>query len=357
MIVLVEPVCGSWVHEEVNAGFLQMIVNNSADDILYVGEKEHVRCVRKLSGSPRVCYAVIKKTVSMDNADLYENTAYYVRLLNCIITRYRPERLFILCGYRPCLLATISAALIYRNMDIYFVLHGMIEEKKGRKDSYKKLLKFSMLCRRLHLISYSPYCTGKYWNVRDDKFIFLHHPYIYRKMKLAKEKGRNTSAKMVIGIIGACANDKALKLVTEVTRQLSSDYEYEFWVISRFGKKFRNLKNVRILDLEFERTQMERIMTEIDFLLMPYGRDEYTVSASGVLWDAIANGIPCFMLDSSYFKYYMKFNIGYLAGSMDGLCRIICGKIKAGSKEQEMFFTDLDKIEAENNRKIKDLLK
>lgn len=357
MIVLVEPVCGSWVHEEVNAGFLQMIVNNSADDILYVGEKEHVRCVRKLSGSPRVCYAVIKKTVSMDNADLYENTAYYVRLLNCIITRYRPERLFILCGYRPCLLASVSAALIYRNTDIYFVLHGMIEEKKGHKDSYRKLLKLSMFCRRMRFISYSPYCTGKYWNVKDEKFIFLHHPYICGKGKTLKENSMNTGTKTVIGIIGACANDKALKLVAEVTRQLVDGCEYEFWVMSRFGKKFRNLKNVRILDLEFERAQIEKVMTKIDFLLIPYGRDEYAVSASGVLWDAIANEIPCLMLDSSYFKYYMKFNIGYLAGSMDGLCRIICGKIKAGSKEQEMFFTDLDKIEAENNRKIKDLLK
>lgn len=356
MIILAEPVCCAWVHEEVNTGFLQLIADNSNEEILYFGEKEHIRCVRRIFCCPRIQYVAFTKVLDMDEADSYKNTVFYFRILNHIAVKYKPRKLFVLCGYRPCILASEINAVLHRQIRIYFVLHGMIEEKKGRKESYKRLLKAGGLCKRLCFISYSPYCTGTYWGIRDDKFVFLHHPYAGRKSMEMTEKRKTDSGKIVIGVIGACANDKAVKLITSVNRRQEGEQKYEFWVVSRFGRKFRPLKNVRVFSMKFERKEIERMMREMDYMLLPYGRDEYALSASGVLWDAIANRIPCFLLDSKYFEYYMAYQIGYQAETIEGLCKIICEKAGQKKLDQEAFFVNLDRIVRENNETVRYLL-
>lgn len=355
MIVLVEPVCSRWVHEEVNAGFLRLIADNSDEDVLYVGEWEHIQCIRRIYGSQQIHYVTVKKTIRMDEADLYKNAVYYFRLLNEIVVRYRPKKLFILCGYRPCLLASELMSIIHWKLKTYFVLHGMVEEKKGHKQSYMKLFQFSRYCKKLCFITYSPYCTGKYWGTHEDKFVFLHHPYICEKRAVLNAGKKGGNSKIIIGIIGACANDKAEKLISSVNR-CQGAHEYEFWVASRFGGRFRHLENVTVLDLEYERRKMETIMRKMDFLLLPYGRGDYEISASGVFWDAIANRVPCLMLDSNYFKYYLTYNIGYQTDTIEGLRMIICEELQHKKKEHELFFVGLDRLERENNETVRHLL-
>lgn len=357
MIILVEPVCSVWVHEEVNAGFLQLITDNSDEEILYIGEKDHIHCVRRIFSCSQIHYVAVKKVLSMEEADFYQNTSYYFRLLNNIIVKYKPKKMFILCGYRPCILASELNAILHRKTEIYFILHGMIEEKKGHKQSYMRLFRVSELCKRLYFISYSPYCTEKYWGIHEKKFVFLHHPYVCRKqIGMTEKRNSDSNNKVIIGVIGACANDKAIKLI-ESMNQRQGEQQYEFWVISRFGKKFRPLENVKVLAMEFERKEIERMMKKMDYLLLPYGRDEYSVSASGVLWDAIVNKLPCLMLDSKYFGYYMTYKIGYQSDTLEGLCKIICEKTGQKKLEQEAFFVDLDRIISENNKTVKYLLR
>lgn len=355
MIALVEPVCSRWIHEEVNAGFLQIITNHENGEILYIGEQEHIRCVRRIYDHSGIRFAAIRKTVPIEKADLYDNTAYYIKLLHDILITYRPEKLLILCGYRPCILAAEIVSFRYRHINVYFVLHGMIEEGKGRRESYRKLFWYSRFCKKLRFISYSPYCTGNYWGTSKDKFIFLHHPYIHRNQKVLSRKEKKADTKIIIGIIGACANQKAIRLISMLNRNHENG-EYEFWVASKFGKKFAALPNVKVLNLEFERKKMEALMQKMDYLLLPYGRSEYTVSASGVLWDAIENRLPCLMLDSSYLTYYMTYHIGYQADSVEKLCNIICDELLQGKRAPAAFFVHLDKLEQERDETVSAIL-
>ena len=168
-------------------------------------------------------------------------------------------------------------------------------------------------------------------------------------------KEKSPFGKVIIGIIGACTNDKAEQLISAVN-QNNKDCKYEFWIASKFGRKFRRLRNVKVLDCEFERKDMEKLMKKMDFLLLPYGHDEYMLSASGVLWDAVANGLPCLMLDSDYFKYYMRYKIGYQADSMAELYEVICKVIRQPEEIQEKFFVDMEEIEHENAETIRYLL-
>ncbi|MCM1120968.1 MAG: hypothetical protein NC416_00140 [Eubacterium sp.] len=355
MIVLLEPVCSAWIHEEVNAGFLQLIMNNSSDEeVTYIGEKNHLHCIKKIYDNPQVHFIVLSRFIDFHAADLYKNLFEYFRLLCSVMIRCKPDKLFVLCGYRPCILAVELVSILFRNVEINLIVHGMIEEKKGHKKSYDKLFKIGNSCKRLRFVSYSPYCTGRYWNIKEDKFVFLHHPYVKSSQHTPASR-KSKESKIIIGIIGACANEKAKKLISLVNKNELIN-EYEFWVASKFGKKFKNLKNVKVLDLEFERKNIEKIMCSMNYLLLPYGKDEYMLSASGVVWDAVSNRIPCLMLDSKYFAYYMPYKIGYQADSIKELCEIICDRIQEGGGGNDTFFVGMDQIDWENEKKIKYLL-
>lgn len=354
MIILLEPICSSWTHEEVNAGFLQLVRKNSSDEVVYIGEKEHVRCIRNILADSNVDYKVIAGQMPWQDTDSYENTASYFRLLCSIILKYKPSILFVLCGYRPCILAVEMVSFLFPHIKINLTIHGMVEEYKGNGKSYKNLFKLAECFRNLQFVTYSPFCTESYWGLKRKKFFFLHHPYINIENKIFERQGCKKE-KITIGIIGACANDKALRVIYMVNK-CELNQNYEFLVISRFGRYFRHLKNVRVMELEFDRESKNRLMKDMDYLLLPYGRYEYALSASGVLWDAIANQVPCLMLDSKYFEYYMPHTIGYQAKDINELCKVICKIIQLNREKSEIFFTDIGKIEQERDRIMRQML-
>lgn len=355
MIILLEPVCSAWVHEEVNAGFLKLVCENTDQKVLYVGEKEHLRCVKRIWNSKRVEYKALVKTVPQEEADSYENTFYYLSLFRDVLVRYKPDILFILCGYRPCILAAEIISIFFLKTKINQVIHGMIEEKKGKTKSYARLFANSLYVKNLDFVTYSPYCTDAYWKLKKNKFVFLDHPYIKVKNDTSVLISSDNSDTTRIGIVGACANTKAFKLISMVNR-CNLDHAYEFWIISKYGNRFKKLENVKVLELEFDRINKNRMICNMDYLLMPYGSDEYRQSASGVLWDAISNRIPCLMLDCKYFEYYSSYKIGYQAEDLRGLCKIVCEKIQNKKEKDATLFVGIDKIEDERCKTMQDLL-
>lgn len=352
MVVLLEPICSAWIHEDANAGFLQLVKQNCEDEIAFIAEKKHIQCIKKIYLDNDIEFISIKNPVEKSDSDDYIHFLYYFGLLKTVIWNYKPDRLFILCAYRPCILAAELAAIIYRKLEINIILHGMVEVCKGHHGSYRTLFHFSKFCNRLRFITFSPYCTGAYWDVNENKFIFLHLNYLEYKLH---RKDKQKQIKKVIGIIGACANDNAKKII-QYMNQHDLDANYEFWVASKYGKKFKNLNNVKVLELEFNRRKKMELLQQVDYLLLPYGQDEYALSASGVLWDAIMGQIPCFMLGSHYFKYYMQFKVGYQADNIKDLCKIMMEKIECTEDEKQDLFIGLDKLELQKRMAMKLLL-
>lgn len=353
MVILLEPTCGSWVHEEVNAGFLQLVVQNSKQKVMFIGEERHVHCVKRIYHQPEVVYKTIKDPVAKNDSDLYKNFFYYYRLLRSVLKEFKINQLFILCGYRPCILAAELIAVVFPKARINFVIHGMVEETNWHYRSYARLFWISRYIQNLRFVTYSPYCTGQRWNIQRDKFVFLDHPYVEAALEKGNVKKQETD-KIVIGIIGACANDKAMELITMINRRRLGE-RYEVWVASKYAQRFKYLKNVRKVDIDFKRENMEKLMLETDYLLLPYGKEEYALSASGVLWDAIVHRIPCFMLDSPYLKYYNQYKIGYQEDTVEKLCDVICDIVQNGKKKED-FFVDLAKINKQRNETIKKML-
>ncbi len=353
MIIVLEPVCSSWIHEDANAGFLQLVRKNCKDRVVFIAEKEHIYCVRKICHIDDVEFVRIGSTVPKKDADDFKHLLYYFRLLMLVICKYRPKKLFVLCAYRPCLLAAEMCALFNHNVEVNIVIHSMIEKYKGNQDAYRCIFCLSQFFNKLRFITYSPYCTGNYWRIDEKKFIFMDLNYVDAEKKKVKKKGEE---KIVIGIIGACANEKAKKIILFINRhQLTKPYE--FWVISNNGKMFRYIDNVKVLDLNFDRKRKQVLLQQLNYILLPYDQEEYALSASGVLWDAILHKIPCFMLGSDYLKYYMKYNIGYQADNIKNLCKIIIDKIQNIEDESQMFFVGLDQMMQKRDETMKFLLR
>lgn len=351
MVVLLDPVCHSWMHEEVNAGFLELVKKNCREDVMYVGEREHLKCISGIYRGGGVSY---KQIVGFDIGNEWDNytlTAYYFKMILMVMRECRPSRLFILCAYRPCILAAELAAFVNKKCNVSVLLHGMVEESKNRSASYRKLFRLSGHCCNIRFLTYSPYCTAKYWGMSEDKMTFISHPYIKPRDKAVRNCD---SGKHVIGVIGGCANNKALRVIRLVNKK-GIDKEYEFWIVSRFGEMFRGMPHVKVLDLEFSREQKREIMSHMDYLLLPYGKQEYAVSASGVLWDAVSNEVPCLMLDSMYFGYYMPYGIGYQAKDIQGLADMIEERILQG-KDESVFFQGMNRLEQYNREVMEGLL-
>lgn len=356
MIVLLEPVYYSWVHEEVNAGMLKLISDAGREKVLYIGEREHIRCIRELYAD-NVCFAEITKLLPHKDITEMRSASYYAGLIKSVIKRYRPKHLFILGAFYPCILAAEIVSVFHPGCRFHVTLHGMVEPGNESHDLYKKLIGFCRFLPNLDFITYSPYCRAKYWKIREEKMNFIHHPFIkvqYDKHGKSKDKNKRDGDILRIGIIGACSNTAARKVVAGLNG-MGLEKKLEFWVFSKFGNRFRNTPNAQLIDAEFDRIQMQEALRELDYILIPYGKEEYTMSASGVLWDAISNEVPCLMLGSKYLAYYNRYHIGYQAETISELCKMV--RDKAAKKEFGTMDIKLSELEEYNLKKMRGILR
>ncbi len=346
MIVVLEPICKAWTHDASNAGLLKVISETIQDECVFIAEKEHLKNVSEIYNNKQVTYKAMKDIVPFNEADLYSHTLYYYELLAQINREYKPKAIFVTCVYRPCILAAEIFSFAHTKLRIHILLHGMVEPEKNRADAYAKLLKASKYCRNLDFLTYGPYCTGKYWGIPDKKMIFIHHFFTNApKHQVSKED------KMIIGVIGACATKKAAKILRSINKSNVSE-NYEFWIVSKFANTFKGMSNTKIIDVPYDRCDMEKLIQQMDYVLIPYGKKEYTLSASGIMWDAISNEVPSIFMDCPYLGYYESYGIGLRADSINEICELLIRKIE-NKERMKVSNAWVDEMELYNKDVIK----
>ena len=344
MVVVLEPVCRSWAHEVSNAGMLRLIKSAFDDNVTFIADNEHIKRVRKISGCVNVDYVSIMDDSFFDKPDNYGNIAKYLSLLKHIKKKYEPASIYVLAAYRPMILAVILAASINKRCNYFILLHHMIENY----GLYKNLFQSSNKVNNLRFLTYSPYCTSSYLGINENKILFVDHPYFNLSIQ-KKLKKRNT----IICVVGQCANIRARNIIREVNKKKIRD-SYEFWIMSKYGDDFIGLENTKIMENVFEREKLNIVLSEVNYLLLPY-KDEYDISASGVLWDAVSTKTPCLMLDSRYFRHYEQYRLGYIAENVKEMADLIENIIN-GSEISTNMFVGLDELDASNKDRIKEFI-
>lgn len=352
MIVLIEPVCKGWEHENVNAGLLKLISKASKESVIYFGEAGQIKAVSALYRSSRVKFIELKHMPSRELQDMKKSIYNYFKMIEMVIVKTKPRTVIITAAYRPCITAVKILAKINKNIQFKIVLHGMIEEKAGYQKEYDKII-----CENIEnvtYLSYSFYCKDRYKNMGVKNIEFLHLSYIGNNDEMLRKKVDGSNIK--IGIIGACANKNAIRFVKAVSKDRELSNKVRFYILSGNADQFQN-KNCVVVSKAFERKDMEKLLCGMDFLLVPYGRGEYKVSTSGVIWDGISNRVPLLMYDSLCLQYYhSRVHLGYLCSSLKEL-KLILKQISSGEMPDDDFFVNLDILEKENMETMKRLLK
>ena len=165
----------------------------------------------------------------------------------------------------------------------------------------------------VHYISYSPYikeCIGKWLpNEKINLFSFLHHPVVsacYESEEKCKDKHQ-------IAIYGAAINHFSIDIVKEAADHAKLK-NCVFKVLCDEKNeilKQKNVVNALKPGMKVIANTINNLIRESDFVLVPYDREQYKLTASGIFWDAIRNNVPVITLDSPYFRYYKSGNYGF----------------------------------------------
>lgn len=344
MVLVIEPVCKGWVHEVVNSGMIELVYNVFGDDITVTADVDHIRCINNLYKNNSIKYYSIDDDRFFTDIDNWKSVKNYYSYINKLIKEIKPNTVFILTAYRPCLFAAELLSLRFKSIHFYITLHRMIENDAKKQLDYKRIMHFGNSIRNLNYITYSPYCTSSHWGLSENKIVFIHHPYIS-----SVSSNRIHNDKVNVCIIGQCANSRARSIIRAVNKQKPKG-EYEFILMSKNAKEFIGLRNTIILEEVFERQEVESVLRGVDYLLLPY-KHEYDISASGVLWEGAMYDIPCLMLDSRYFKYYNKYHTGYIASSVSEMASTITNIINTNQGKEikeEKWYEGIEALKTHN---------
>lgn len=348
MISIIEPICIKWEHEEVNAGLLKLVSDVSGNDkFVFYAEKEQIKSVMSIYSADNIRFIEIEESSRRKSRESRVLVNNYISLLLKVIKDSNPDVILITTAYKPCIIAVHIISHIYSRVKFWLTLHGMIETKWGETNNYINIMKRGRNNSRIGYITYSPFCEKLLIENNISKVLFLNHPYIAVRKKRSVIRGD----KLKIGIVGACANGNAARLISAIAcNPLISD-KCTFEVLSNNSQRLRGLKNVNIISSEFSRSQKESLMQNIDFLLIPYGANDYQLSATGVIWDAVSNKVPCLMYDSRYLQYYQqKIKMGYQTHSLEKLIKKIQHIVDADCEIE--CFIGLKELYDDNIKKI-----
>lgn len=357
MIMLIEPICKKWEHEEFNAGLLRLVDCTAKGDekIVYYGVDDQIRAVSEIYNSDRIKFKSIHKIPSSKVADCKSSFPVYVKILDRAVLECRPKTVIITAGTRPCMMAASILAKMNPKINFFMALHGIFDPKLGKIDSCIRIMKKSLKNENMKWIVYSYYAEHYLKDNGIKRVFFLHLPYASDNIN-NRRNALHPKRKYQIGIIGSCANDNAFRLVEAVGRTEGIADKFEFWILSWKSKNFRGCKNVKILQPQFTRKDKEKCIRQTDYLLLPYGKTEYQTATSGVLFDAIANRVPCLAYDSPCLSYYQeRYNVGIQKKSLNEMLEALKA-IAEDKTTEEKYFINIEEIEKENRKVIKEIL-
>ena len=342
--------CKDWEHNRVNAGMIKTIKSAfPTEKIKLYAEEKHIVELNKINEKE----GIQVESVSINFADWRQNSqdsqGKYAKLLNDIILQ-EPEgrEIILLSSNKGIVLACDRVFKKYPDRTCHVILHAAAEEivhyqRRTLKDIAEEFVSdiyhrrlpskqpISMkecmekcTTRNCKFIIYSPnYRKGLQGKLSDniiEKMTFLHHPFFNSGLTHTNEG----NDKIKIGIYGQAVNQNAVKIVKTYNLYYDND-SILFQVMAKNDHELLAMRNVkRLFEEDYVSNEtLEYAINSFDYILVPYSSEQYVVTASGIFCDAVSQGRPLLMLNSPYFEYYNKYNIGFMEDSIDAMARKI----------------------------------
>jgi hypothetical protein len=353
MICVYEPKCRGRHHELVNAGIIELLnIVTLNEKLIFYGEKFHLKNNEIL---------LFNKKVNIENREvilpLEDNICSCIDnlriILDILLENIKEHNLIFFVtniDIGVCFAINILSR-IFRNVKFIIGMHGIMENftkdiLNKQEKIFKILLEWSAYRENVTYLIYSKLYKKYLKNIFSKRLInkikFMHIPFLYFDDFKKKHKD-----KLVLATIGSAANEKMYELINYLNLHCVKD-NYEFYIFS-WGTKipFSRLKNTNLY-INFERDKINEIMHFVDGIIIPYDKNQYKISTSGIIFDAISYEIPIFTLNSNCFIEYSKYGIGEsfktveemalrLIDIMDSDYRILINKYS--SKEKKLKYT------------------
>ena len=344
MVVIADLWMCDKTHVPFNAAMVQIIQEIfKTEKLSFFGEKRHIDNIVKVIGSTgRVSYHnIIQVKGGKAKHIIRELFALYNLIKLAIFCRENNVSVLILLYMYPPshYVFELVREYFFSGQKVFIVLHGevgwinetQIKHRKicgyllklalelKKKDNNLKYIALGEVIKQNILINV---------NVQQELLISIDHPYIYSP------------------ILPRCPRLKPLSLASIGTADITRNVHLIFEV----GNKYNKYITAGLLKLDIigpinsdidkyvnqyvsysktgeklSRAEYEKKILDIDYALFFRHNNQYTMRASGALFDALQFEKPIIAIKNDYFEYYFKQfgNIGYLCETIEQLYQII----------------------------------
>ncbi|MFK8302434.1 glycosyltransferase [Capnocytophaga stomatis] len=155
-----------------------------------------------------------------------------------------------------------------------------------------------------------------------DYFFSIDHPYEFAKDDV-QAKNQRLSLPLRMATIGTLNKFKGIDLFLELAKTVKKEnLDVTLSVIGNVSNRKEELENLEVKihgkgEL-LEREELDRAISNIDYILFFYSEDKYKITASGAIFDAIKWRKPIIAMKNDYFLYLFE-----KYGSIGFLCKDI----------------------------------
>ena len=369
MVVVCEPSCKSFSHEKINEGFIYVINKLHADDILFLAHKTHWSVLKKSLLKNKVDISKINFvniTVSNNgNFDLLYSLKNLLKIKR-ISKKFKVEKIIYLSSSKGLLFCLKNILPI--NIKKYFVLHGELEELRDEikledqfiempvQSNIQKLKKINFVILKNKINSILKYLDPFHYFIKrhlienlikkkhDTNYNYIlisEHIYINLKNKIdlinlnisyvnfpqlsydIPNKANNKYPKFAIFGYG---DSKMLYNLNLILDRLRIKSPFEIRIIGIDNRATSTFPWITFPSdgRTLSRIEMESLLEDIDFNLILYPKDRYSLSCSASIIEAISYLQPIIHLENSCISYYNKNDsIGYECADLTSIAKKI----------------------------------
>ncbi len=346
-IALIEPYCDGWTHAPINAALCVVCANAVPHgEVEFFAEPLHVYAIKALLKKrvySRIANIKLIATKRNDNqCQFWRRVSREFFFLKNLLERHKPENLVVASSGKEILWAIylLSGFGWLKNTKVTTLLHSEAKYCVG-------WISRNPVTRALSLRNAINMCVRKgvrivvleefirreltrHWPQWGPILFTLEHP-VWCVGETAPPI--HTHGVIRFGFLGLASKAKGFDKFVDVARRIKSIYrdKVEFHAIGSMGRDhFSTAELDQVLDTvpseqKLERTEYDRLVRMLNFVVMPYRPMDYNLCASGALLDAIAFNKPIVAwrqpLFADLFDRYGDFGVLYEGD--DGLFRAI----------------------------------
>jgi hypothetical protein len=343
MIIICEPQCIGYEHSEFNAAFIKVIEKAFNEEILFIGEKEHLKTVKNVIGPDnQIDYKeievppteqLVRKRTFFKEFKIVKNVFSGANKLKC--------NRIIFSSITSQILASIKILLrIYKNIEILVIPHNMLEyilEQPPLIDSIfwiRYWLKF-FNTPRLNYILLGKTVEDALVKELPEIQRYIHYidmPTIFKKYETEKFLDLE---KPKFGFLGVGHYKKGFEDFIKLSKDINIQYKNkaDFILVGHVYNDYIQINDDSISIISkgpLTQEDYNKYLSELNYVLYLHKPDVYLFTASAVLFDPISYLKPIIAIKSPFVQYYFNLmgDIGYLCENMGEVKDVIIDLIK-----------------------------